>query len=132
MKLADESMKRTKALPAAGATASTDVVDLGSTNPAAVPVPLEIQIDVPALPSLADTKNATFDLQDCDTADGTFATVECTGNMVRTGAGGAGSAAKVWRFMLPLNVRRYIKVKCTVDAVGGNNTAKSFTLNFLV
>lgn len=129
----DNLMQRTKALPAAGASASTDVVDLGVTSPAnGTQVPLQIRLTLPALPSLADTKNCTLEIQDCDTSDGSFASVEGTGNMKVTGAGGAGAAAKVFRVFLPPNVRRYLKAKATVDGSGGDNTAKSLTVDFLV
>lgn len=133
MKLADELMKRTKALPAAGASNFTDVVNLGSPNPCSgIHVPLEVTLEIPALPSLADTKNATFEVFDCDTEGGTYAVVEGTGNTKRLGAGGAGAAAKWFRFFLPPNVRQFVKIKCTVDASGGDNTGVTYTANFRV
>lgn len=130
MKLADELMKRTKALPAAAASNFTDVLNLGSPNPCAgVHVPIEVTLEIPALPALVDAKNATFEVFDCDTEGGTYAVVEGTGNTKRLGAGGAGAAAKWFRFFLPPNIRQFVKYKCTVDSGGGDNTGVTYTVN---
>lgn len=127
----DALLTRTKALPAAGAVAFTDSINFGSIQPfGGVQTPLKITIKVPALPNLADTKNATFELFDCATEDGTYVAVETTGGMKVTGVSTAGSGAKVFQLFVPPAIRQYGKVKCTVDASGGNNTAKEFTVEF--
>ncbi len=127
----DALLTRTKALPAAGASALTDVIDFGSVQPfGGVLTPLKITITVPALPSLADTKNATFELVDCATEDGSYVAVETTGSMKVTGVSTNGASAKNWELYVPPCIRRYAKVKCTVEASGGTNTAKEFTVEF--
>lgn len=132
MKLADESMKRTVALPAANAAALTAAVDLGSERVGPVGPPLEVHLSLPALPNLADTKKATVDLYDCDTLGGSYAPVATTGNMSVTGVSTSGSAAATWRLYLPPHTRRFVKARVAVEASGGDNTAKTLTLEFRV
>lgn len=132
MKLADESMKRTVALPAANASALTAAVDLGCDRAGPVAHPLEIHLSLPALPSLADTKKVTVDLFDCDTLNGTYAVVPTTGNMSVTGVSTSGAPATSWRLYLPPNTRRFIKARVAVEASGGDNTARSLTMEFRV
>jgi hypothetical protein len=84
-------------------------------------------MELPALPSLADTKKATITLE--DSADGTtFAAIPGLAALEVTGAGGAGAVAANRRVRLPADVRRYLRAKAAVEAAGGNNTAKSLTL----
>jgi len=116
---------KTIALPAANASAVTPALDFGTALPG--PQKVELALELPALPSLADTKKCTLELE--DSADNaTFAVIAGTGNMSVVGAGGAGAAAKTFRVYLPPVFRRYVRAKATVDAVGGDNTAKSLTL----
>jgi hypothetical protein len=65
--LKDALLIRTLALPAAGANATTSSIDLGQVPPNEFR--FEVEMDLPALPSLADTKKATITLE--DSADGT-------------------------------------------------------------
>lgn len=132
MKLSDELMKRTVALPAAAASALTAVVDLGADRAGPLGHTLEVHLSLPALPNLADGKSVTVNLQDCDTEGGAYATIPTTGTMSVAGAGGAGAAAKTWRLYLPPHTRRYLKAQVSVEALGGDNTAKSLTLEFRV
>jgi len=123
--LKDDLLIRTLALPAAGANATTDSIDLGQVPPNEFR--FEVEIDLPALPSLADTKKATITLE--DSADGiTFAAIPGLAALEVTGAGGAGAVAANRRVRLPADVRRYLRAKAAVEATGGNNTAKSLTL----
>lgn len=126
----DTLLIKTKALPAAGASALTDAIDLGVATADKLGLPKKVRFSLPALASLADDKNCTVELFDCDTAGGTYAVVPTTGNMAVTGAGGAGAAAKAWEFFLPPHCRQFVKGKATVDASGGDNTAKSLTFEF--
>lgn len=132
MKLSDETMKRTVALPAAAAAALTSSVDLGGDRAGPLGHTLEVHLSLPALPSLVDAKTVTVDLYDCDTEDGVYAVVPTVGNMVVTGAGGAGAAAKSWRFYLPPDTRRFVKARAAVLTGGGDNTAKSLAMEFRV
>ena len=59
-----------------------------------------------------------------------FADVPGTGTMVVTGITGNGAPASLIRLYLPCDVKRYIRATATVEAGGGDNTAKTFTLQF--
>lgn len=132
MKLADETMKRVLALPAANAAALSAVVDLGADRVGPVGANLEVHLSLPALPSLVDAKTVSVDVYDCDTEGGSYAVIPTTGNMVVTGAGGVGAAAKSWRLYLPPDTRRYVKARAAVLTGGGDNTAQSLTMDFRV
>lgn len=116
---------KTVALPAAGSSALTAAIDVG-TGPQRAS--FEVHLELPALPSLADTKKATVELFECDTEGGTYAAMPGTGGMSVTGESSAGSGAKLWRLYLPPIHKRFIKGKVTVEASGGDNTAKALTL----
>lgn len=118
---------KTKALPAAGASASTSSLQL-NTGPHIEG--FEIRVEIPALPSLADTKKATTTLE--DSADNvTFAAIPELATIVQTGAGGAGAAAALREVRLPSSFRGYLRATVAVEAAGGDNTAKSLTLSIL-
>ena len=131
MKVADKSMERTKALPAAAASAVTDVVDLGATEFGPVGANLEVQLSVEATPSLVDDKTITFTFED-SADDSSYAQIVGSPTYVVTGASSAGAAAAAWSFRLPQHTRRYLKAKATVLTGGGSNIAKYFTLKFKV
>jgi uncharacterized SAM-dependent methyltransferase len=118
---------KTVALPAAGASASTAPLDFGTALPGPQGKGFDLVVEVPALPSLANTKTATTILQ--DSANGTdYATIPGTGSLVQTGAGGVGAAAASLRLHLPPRTRRYVRATITVEADGGNNTARTLTM----
>jgi hypothetical protein len=127
--LIDAKLITTKVLPAAAANNAHDGIDLGTITLG--DVILEAKIDVEALPSLVDAKNATFTLQ--DSADGVnFLAIPALSSLTLTGAGGAG-AAKATRYVyLPRTTRRYVRLYQAVDAAGGDSTAKKSTLTLLV
>lgn len=122
----DANLLVTKALPAAGASNQTDAIDLGTAAPGISVEKIDFVVDVPATPSLADTKTHTVKVQ--DSADGSsFADVALLATQTRTGAGGAGAAASQYVWKLPVSIRRYIRVSQTVEASGGSNTGVSIT-----
>jgi hypothetical protein len=123
--LKDAQLIRQIALPAAGATASTDPINLTQAPPHESH--FEVEIALPALPSLADTKKAIVTLEHSEDGN-TFAPIPALATLEVTGAGGAGAAAATRRVYLPSDVRQYLRAKVAVDAAGGNNTAKSLTL----
>lgn len=122
----DAKFKVTTALPAAGANGNTTSFDLGAGGNHQ-PESVEVEVSLPATPSLADNKNVDIKLQD-SADDSTFADVAPLIISRVTGAGGAGAAAKVFRFKLPPGTRRYIRFNQAVDAAGGDNTAVSSTI----
>jgi hypothetical protein len=126
--LKDAELIRTVALPAAGANASTTAIDLDHLPPNEFR--FEIELTLPALPSLANTKKATVTVE--DSADGTtFDPVPGFAPLEVTGAGGTGSAAAIRRVRPPSDLRRYLRAKVAVEADGGNNTARSLTMGLV-
>ena len=123
--LKDAELIHTVALPAAAATATTDPFNLIQKPPHECH--FEVELSLPALPSLADTKKTTVTLEDSE--DGiTFATIAALASMEVTGAGGTGAAAVIRKVRLPSDVRQYIRAKVDVEADGGDNTAKSLAM----
>ena len=124
----DNLLTKTVALPAANATAATASLDLKSSQPGPMPA-LQVEIELPALPALVDTKKVTVNIQQSadDGGSDAWAVIPTTGTMVLTGAGGVGVAAKTWTFTLPRDVKRYIRAHVAVENGGGDNTAKSLT-----
>lgn len=126
----DTNLLVSKALPAAAATNYTDGIDLGDQTPGLKLDDWQIELAIPALPSLVDAKTYTSTLQ--DSADNvTFASIAVFAPIILTGAGGVGAAAKTQLFPLPKDLRRYIRVKNDVLAAGGDNTAKSVSLSMV-
>lgn len=129
--ITDAALKTTKAMPAAAANNNHDGIDLGAVRPRVTLESVDVLITVPALPSLSDTKVATFKLQ--DSADNvTFTDIAELSSFTRTGAGGVGSAATTRRVKLPPGTRRYISVNQAVESAGGTNTAVSTTVEVLL
>lgn len=124
----DTNLVVTKALPAAGATNYTDAIDLGDQAPGISRDDFQLEVAIPALPSLADTKTYKATIQ--DSADGSsFDDVAALGIITLTGVSASGAAAKTQIFPLPKDLRRYVRVKNVVEGSGGNNTAVSVTLS---
>jgi hypothetical protein len=123
--LKDAELIRTVALPAAGADITTTALDLGQVPPNEFR--FEIELVLPALPSLVDTKKVTITLE--DSADGSaYAPVVGLATLEVTGAGGAGAAAVTRRVRPPAHLRRYLRAKAAVEAAGGNSTDKTVSL----
>ena len=124
----DATFVKAKALPAANANNNTATFDLGAGGYVAEEI--EVEISIPALPDLADTKLVTIKVQD-SADDSSYSTVDPLIQTTVVGAGGVGCAAKIVRFRLPAGVRRYIQFYQAVEASGGTNTAKSITYSLL-
>ena len=123
--LKDAELIKSLALPAAGATADTDILDLlqGPYQEAHY----EVELEFPALPALADTKSASARLE--DSADGiTFASIAALEPLTVTGDGVNGSAEAIRKVRLPSDTRQYLRAALSVDAAGGDNTAQKFSL----
>lgn len=116
---------KTIALPAANASAVTPALDFGTALPG--PQKIEIALELPALPNLADTKKCIVDLEHSDD-NSTFVVIPGTGNMSVVGVSTSGAAAKTFRVYLPPVFKRYVRAKATVEASGGSNIAQSLTL----
>lgn len=130
MNIRDTNLKVTKALPAAAATNYSDPIDLIDSAPGIKMRAAEIEVALPATPSLVDAKTITLTLQ--DSADNSsFAAIDSLATIVATGAGGAGGDAVTRKYKLPENVRRYIRIKQDVLTAGGSNVAISTTLSVI-
>lgn len=131
MKVADKSMERVKALPAANASAVTDSVDLGAAEVGPVGANLDVVIEVEATTTLVDTYAISLTLE--DSADNsTFAPVVGGPTYTVIGVTGNGSAAASFRGYLPPNTRRYLRAKAAIPTSAGSNIAKNFALKFKV
>lgn len=137
--LRDRSLKTTKALPAAGASADHDGIDTGGVGPHREG--MQIVIEVPILAALVDTKLVTFELEhsadnitftdvgDAYQIDG--AALTTTGALSCTVAGtetpGTANAA-TFALPIPAHCNRYVRVNQTVEAAGGDNTGDTITV----
>lgn len=128
--LRDTSLIVTKALPAAGANHNSGTLDLGSANPGVAIEGIEVEIAIPALAALADTKTLTVKLQD-SADDSSYSDIEELSSVVVTGVSTAGSAAKTVAVRLPSSTKRYLQANLAVAASGGDNTASSVTVSIL-
>ncbi len=128
----DADLKATKALPAAGATADSDGIDLGQAVGGRLGDVI-VEFSLPALAAHTDAaESVTLTLLD-SADDETYAV--CNPSVVATVIGVVtdGSAAYQARFRLPLNVRRYIAVRAAVSDVdtGPVLTASSVTISLI-
>ena len=127
----DAALTATKACPAAGANHNTATIDLKSTTAGAFADSVEVEIVIPALPSLAEGKTLTVKLQD-SADDSSYADIPELASLVVTGAASAaGSAAATRIVRLPSSAKRYLQANLAVAASGGDNTAKSVTVSLL-
>lgn len=127
----DVNLKTVKALPAAAASNVHDAINLEQTTQFNTSERMQLEVAIPATPSLADGKSVTLTVK--DSADGvTFAAIPELAPVVVTGAGGAGAAAVTRTFPLPGTTRKHIRVEQAVEAAGGDNTAISVTAQLLV
>lgn len=127
----DAALTATKACPAAGANHNTATIDLKSTTAGAFADSVEVEIVIPALPSLAEGKTLTVKLQD-SADDSSYADIPELASLVVTGAAlAAGSAAATRVIRLPSSAKRYLQANLAVASSGGDNTAKSVTVSLL-
>jgi hypothetical protein len=126
----DTNLKKTKALPAAAATNTSDSIDLLDSAPGIKLRNAKIEVALPATPALVDAKTIALAIH--DSADNSsFAAIPTLASVVATGAGGAGAAAITREFKLPESVRRYIRLSQTVESGGGSNIAVSSSLSVI-
>jgi len=126
----DLQLIETKALPAAAANNSTDAIDLQQTVVGVNLDAVDVQLSVPATPSLANATTITFTFQ--DSANGTdFDAIAGLATLVTTGAGGVGAAAVKRIVKLPPSTRQFLRVNAAVLTGAGDNTAVSYSLALL-
>lgn len=109
----DAAFTTSKAWPAASATNVSDSFDLGTTY--RKPEEIEVEMDLPAVAAHTTVNNNTITLH--DSADNSsFAAVDPAISTTQAGVASTGSVAKVVRFRLPPNTRRYIAFSQTAGA----------------
>lgn len=126
----DINLETSVALPAAGATATSPSIDLGTTAAGGAPR-VFLGFTVPATPNLVNTKNVTFTVQ--DSADNAaFATLAGTSTFTITGpASGGGLKVTQEQTKLPRVTRRFIRFIATADAASGDVTGVTARLSVL-
>jgi len=129
----DTALTTTKACPAAGANHNTATLDLKSTTAGAFADSVEVEIVIPALPSLADGKTLTVKLQhSANDVWSSYADIPELAAVVVTGATGTGGSAAATRVIrLPSSAKRYLQANLAVAGSGGDNTGKSVTVSLL-
>jgi len=128
--IGDAALKIVTAIVAQNTNANTAKLDLGSPTAYAANEKLDLQLSVPATPSLANGQTLIFTVQ--DSADGiTFAAIPTLAVLTLTGAGGVGAAAAAVVYRLPGSTREFINVNVAASATAGNNTAVSSTWQLL-
>jgi hypothetical protein len=121
---------QSKALPAAGATAVTVGIDLGTTTIGAAAESVEYLIELPILPALVDDKTVILSLEDSATLGGSYLAIAGTGTLTTVGTETPGNAAAVLlRGKLPTITRQFVRLTTTVLAAGGDNTGVDATLS---
>lgn len=126
----DAALQAVIALPAAGATAVTEGIDLGQTIGGEIEG-LNVVVEIPVTATLVDSKAITITLK--DSADNiSFTALAGLAALAVTGVTGNGSVAFEQRLRLPTATRRYIRAEAAIPADGGDNTATSLTLSVLV
>jgi hypothetical protein len=126
----DLQLIKTSALPAAAANNSTAAIDLQQAAAGVNLDKVDVEVAVPAVPALANTKTLTLTIQ--DSANGTdFDAIPGLATLVLTGAGGVGAAAATRTVKLPTSARRYIRANAAVEADGGSNIAVSYSISLL-
>lgn len=131
----DANLRVVVALPAQGAVATSNAIDLGNETAPLLGTESDVLVEIPALPTYTATTGA-FGLVLQDSADnvsfnsvsqneiGGAATGVTTGTLTANVAGVAttGRAFTRIRFRLPPRVRRYLRLQITANASTGSVT----------
>jgi len=132
----DAVLKVTKTLPAAASTTvNSSVIDLGESARGDFLADVEVLITAPALTTtiLPDTRTMTYTLyHDTDPAFSAETPVfGSIGQILQTGAGGAGAVGATFRGRLPTTVKQYLRMKITSGASTTDASTTSATLEVL-
>ena len=129
----DAALKVTKTLPASNTTGYSSGLDLGHGLKGDFLANAEVLISLAAVATgeLADAATHKVSLQhDDDSAFGTVADLYAD-ILTQTGAGGAGAAATTVQVRLPVDVKRYIRLKI-VKSDNHDASAKSATMELVL
>lgn len=126
--LNDEALAVTKALPNGAATVSSDGIDLENGSKGDFLADCELQIEAPelAVGDLGNGATMIYDVYHDTASDFSSETLLMDNVITQTGAGGVGAAAQTVSRRLPVDVKRYVRVKAT-NSAAGDASDKSFT-----
>lgn len=115
---------KTVALPSGLATTTTAALDLEGAQMSGK---LFLVADVPATPTLANTKTLTVAITECDTLAGSYTAATGYGNMVITGPASGGGVATIFTLAIHPSTKRYVKATFTGQSAGGDLSAVTAT-----
>lgn len=119
---ADALLSVTKALPAAGASNTSDAIEIGNAGPHREGIKLRVSWPVNSV--LVATKTLTITLQSSATSTLADATVPGSTHVI---TGDTGFAAGYVDFELGQNIGAFVGWKQAVEAAGGDNTGTTLT-----
>ena len=120
----DPILQETKALPAAAATATTDLIYIGGEGPHREG--LKVLVELPANTVLVADKD--LDIALVDSADGSTSAPVVPAQTYQI-VGATGFPATSFYFDIPQSARDYIGVSFTVETGGGSNIATIATVS---
>lgn len=129
----DALLKKTKALPAAVGSVTSDPIPLDQNSTGDFVAPVQFKLTAPALDDdqLPDAKTAVYDILMDTSASMGSPTVLFNDVITQTGAASAGADGAEYLFRLPTNVEPFIAAKCTTDGTADASGA-SLVLEALV
>jgi hypothetical protein len=122
----DAILQETKALPAAAASATTDLIYIGGEGPHREG--MKVRVEIPENSVLVATKD--LDIVLVDSADGSTSAAVSPAQSVQV-VGDTGFDAQDFYFDIPQNARDYVGVKFTVETGGGDNTGTTATVSIV-
>lgn len=116
----DNALMNTKALPNGANTVAAAGFDLGLTSRGDFVAPCELQIEAPALDATAlpNSQTMIYHVYHSDNADFSSESLVVGNVLTQTGADGAGAAAATKQCRLPVDVKRYVRVKAVKSGTG--------------
>lgn len=127
----DASLIKTKACPETGSiyTAGIDLGALSSRGARLADCEMLIEAPVCAAGNLVDDETLKYTIESDD--DSAFGSVTTLAADVITQTGATGAAAATYRFKIPSDCERYIRVKVTASDADGDSTGVSVTVSIL-
>lgn len=129
-RLKDEALTVSTALPNAGNTVYTNVIDLGKAKPFPVQDSFHVKLSTSTATG-ANNKNITVRLQHSAEANANFTNIAELGSLVVTDDNGSGYPAGSLTVSLPPGTKQYIRAAAAGEANGGNASNGQLTVEFL-
>lgn len=126
----DDNLTTTKALPAAGASATSTAFDTGDNTTGIFPEGVALELSCGSTANLPSAQTITYTVL-ADTANPPTTALSPSLTFVTTGTAGNGAATGSIKWRVPYNAGRYLAIQATIGANGGNNTATSFQVRLL-